>query len=156
GPLPTARSRRCSRAGHPRGCAPSWRGTRRLAGRCTEIRIAATPGRIGNLSRPARPASIPAMLRTRANAIRLAPPLVRDRTRFRAAERCDALLERRMAHEKPSHGAAATDPERLHLRGQGALLVHRLQALQRGDHLLAAGQPGSASIGAELPATAEP
>jgi hypothetical protein len=59
-------------------------------------------------------------------------------------------------HEEPRNAAAARDAEGRHLRRQRRLLVVPLQALQRGDHLLAAGKLGAAGIGAEFALAAEP
>ena len=60
-----------------------------------------------------------------------------------------------MAHEQLAHGALAVDAERhhgtLHLR-----LGTAGETLERGNHLVAAGQLGGTGVGTELALTAEP
>src|SRR5690606_16450368 len=61
-------------------------------------------------------------------------------------ERADALFQRRVAEHQPAQAVAhrTADAESRDLLGQGVLALVERQALQRRDHLRAAGQRGAA------------
>src|SRR5690606_11929755 len=73
-------------------------------------------------------------------------------------ERADALFQRRVAEHQPAQAVAhrTADAESRDLLGQGVLALVERQALQRRDHLLAAGERGAAGVGAELAMAREP
>src|SRR5690349_259971 len=62
-----------------------------------------------------------------------------------------------MRHEEAHHATAVRDAESLHgLRQLRRLILVRLQALERRNHLLAPGERGTASIRAKLAVAGEP
>src|SRR6056297_3727055 len=82
----------------------------------------------------------------------LRPPAPRYTGSGTLLQRCDALFERRVAHEQSfePHADPAANAESLHRFGQLTRLLAAAQLLQCRDHLAAPGQPRAAGVCAKL------